>query len=230
MGKGKRLRAQPRVPAQRRIVVVDALEVGQFGGVMTLRCGRADGEPLLLLVPGEAARDVVQKLEVAALDAEEEYWGAISYVLRDVEPTPAATSAAMEKWLLEQDWNRVVRAVGEHPCFVVTYVGHLGLAVSPPFAARPSLAVIDPGQAKRLAGSLRSAAVQAMDEARRSPASAYDRLCGAAQFLLRQPWPRPEPVVTPEEADAWAAGQYQGFLRRSPFIRPAENDLIVDPE
>jgi hypothetical protein len=69
-----------------------------------------------------------------------------------------------------------------------------------------------------------------LDEARRSSVSGYDRLSAAAQFLMCQPWPRPEPVVTPQKAGAWVAGQYQGFLKRSPFIRPAENDLIIDPE
>jgi len=232
MGKGKRIKAARRALPRRRIVVVDALEVGQHSGTMTLRAGRTDAPPLLVTIPAGMAADVVDNLRTAALDAEEDYWDVIVPLARRVgSGDPHVVSSAVEAWLLAQPWEKVVREVpagDPGDAVLVSYAGHVGLAVEPPLAAQPSLAVFDPQQLHRLSSSFDGAAAEARRVAGLAPVPLLERLAAAHEFLAAQPWPAVGHVdPTPEDAEAEMKQRRADFLARSPFIRPDENTLVL---
>jgi hypothetical protein len=148
MGKASRIKQQRRQAASaRRVVVVDACEVGQRDGTLTLRVGKVTAPPVCVAVPAAAAVSLVAHLRTASLDAEELYWQAIGPVTsRAGSRDPVVVAAAVEAWLLRQDWAEVVQRVpaGDDEMFLVSHAGHVGLAIAPPFTDRRTLAVFDP--------------------------------------------------------------------------------------
>lgn len=234
MGKGARLR-QARVGGpQRRLLVVDGLEIGTYAGTLTLRLGRDDSRPLLVALPAQMVPNFLEQLGTAARDAEEDYWNVLSVVLGKVDTTqdPLAAPRAMDRWLRTvPEWDKLVRAVpaDDGAPFLVTSAGHIGFAISPPFAAEPAIAVLDPLQLQRLAPGLASASAELhMQTGGLVPWP--EAVAHALRHLAAQPWPRPTPQVSPDDAAAWMVRQRGEFLRREPYVRPPENDLVLKDE
>ncbi len=233
MGKAKRIKAGRRAASSRRLVVVDACEIGQRDGMLTLRVGKAETLPVCLAVPAATAVSLVANLRSAALDAEELYWEAIGPVVHATgSRDPAVVSAAMEAWLLGQDWAGVVRRVpaGNDEMFLVSHAGHVGLAIAPPFTDKRTLAIFDPIQMRRLAPSFQSA-LAAAGENTRAPLTP-DTVSAVVTWLQAMPWQPPPGFTeaTPQEAEDEMRRRRREFLTREPFVRPAENDLPADGE
>ncbi|MET9499548.1 hypothetical protein [Streptomyces sp. NPDC006552] len=231
MGKGKRLRSgSPSSRPQRAIVVVDDLEVGQQYGMMTWRMGRQDRPPLNAALPCEATDDFLAKLHEASLHAEESYWDLLAW-LRTQVPTPddnEAFARAKERWLLSRDWKTSVSVAlaGENlPLFLVSNFAHVGVVLGPPFTAKPSLAVLDPLQIRRLKPSFTDATAHGRREiAANAPTPVGHRAAMALRFLDAQPWPV-QGFIPPSraEADHEAHSRHRAFLARSPYLLPEEN-------
>jgi hypothetical protein len=231
MGKASRIKAARRAAATRRLVVVDACEIGQRDGMLTLRVGKADAEPVCLAIPASAAVSLVANLRSASLDAEELYWEAIGPVARGTGSSdPAVVSAAVEAWLLGQDWAGVVRRVpaGDDEMFLVSHAGHVGLAIAPPFTDQRTLAIFDPIQLRRLAPGFQSA-LAAAGEGSRVPLTP-DTVAAVVSWLQAMPWQAPPGFVeaTPQEAEVEMLRRRREFLARQPFVRPDENQLPTD--
>lgn len=232
MGKGSRLKAQRRERSRRRITVVDGLEIGQKDGMVTLRTGHQQPGvvPVRFAMPANMFEAVVPPLLTAAQDAEDQYWRIIGPLVDQVpDPSdPAVVVAHTEAWLLKQDWESALNSVpGGGPApFVLSHAGHVGLAIDPPFTAEPLLFVFDPTQLRRVAPTFKSAVAQGHRTPPTAPWSLTQSLNDVHRFLAARPWPVPAWVgPTPQEAEAEMRRQYVRFLGRSPFIRPAENNL-----
>jgi hypothetical protein len=138
-------------------VVVDACEIGQYNGTLTLRVGSEFKPPTCMAIP--ATDDLVDYLRSASLDAEELHWETLTVALSGAAPgDKEAATAAMQTWLLRQDWAGVVDRVPAMPgqMFVVSSWGHVELVIAPPFTRVLTLAIFDPMQLRRLARSFQS--------------------------------------------------------------------------
>lgn len=136
----------------------------------------------------------------------------------------AAHTAA---WLLQQDWDVAVRAVpiGAAP-FLLSHVGHVAFAIDPPFTTEPVLFVFDPTQLRRVTPGLKSAIAEGHRTPPTAPWSLTQSLAAVHRFLETRPWPAAGHTgPTPEQAEAEVRRRYTQFLGRSPFIRPADNNL-----
>ncbi|XIG72710.1 hypothetical protein C1N81_04145 (plasmid) [Streptomyces sp. SGAir0957] len=211
-------------------MVVDDMEVGQQYGMMTWRMGHQDRPPLTAALPCEAMDDFLPKLHEASLHAEESYWELLPW-LRTQTSTPddnEAFAAAKEQWLLAQDWETTVSVglAGENlPLFLVSNFAHVGVVLGPPFTAKPSLAVLDPLQIRRLNRSFTSATAQGLREiAANPPTPAGQRAARALRFLREQPWPV-RGFIPPSrtQAEHEALSRHRAFLSRSPYLLPEEN-------
>lgn len=232
MGKGKRNRAARQAAAHRRLVVADALEIGERYGIVTLRAGRqAPGTaPTCAAMPAQLFAALLPPLHSAALDAEETYWELTIPKVRELgeNPDPAATAAHLEKWLLAEDWHGVLRAMpatGPGQPFVISLAGHVGLALEQPFTLSRVLIILDPVQLHRVDESLRSALAAAMAAPAAASWALAEHIADAHRFLARQPWPRNAPLPTRAEAEASMMKHREAFLSRETFIRPEENSL-----
>jgi hypothetical protein len=238
MGKGKRTKADRRAPTRRRIVVVDRLEVGAVHGMLTLRVNghRAPAVPTSLAIPADMAEDVLRGLQLAVLDAEEEYWKLIGPLVSQVaDPTDQeAVAKHVETWVLDQDWDGALAAApdDEGP-LLLTHAGHVALAIDPPFVTQSTLVVFDPQQLHRTRSSFQTAFVQAQQTPVTAPWSLTQSAADVHRFLATKPWPPTGfPTVTPDQADTEMRRRWTEHLKRSPFIRPESNDLrnaIQDP-
>lgn len=131
----------------RRRVVVDALEIGEQGGMLMMRGGALDEPPLCIAFPAAVAADVVKGLGEARLDGEEEYGDTVVPRVRAMgTQDPGLITAQLSAWLLAQDWDAVIDAVPDGPqgVFLVTYTGHVGLCAGEPFTDGPALTILAP--------------------------------------------------------------------------------------
>jgi hypothetical protein len=227
VGKAKRIRQQRRTAGdERRTVVVDSCEVGQHAGSLTLRVGNDEEPPVCVAIPAPMAIDLLQQMRTASIDAEEGYWQIVPVIMRGIEPGDGAGAAArMRAWLPRQGWANVLRRVpAEHDdAFLVSHVGHVGLAIGPPFTDRRTLAIFDPMQLRRLTPSLQSALAAASCE---PPPASPHVVTATLAFLAAQRWPagnHQDPTI--EQTRAEAQRRYQQFLARNPYIRPEENNV-----
>ncbi len=222
MGKAKRLKRQRATTPRRRLVVVDGCEVGQIDGMLTMRVGPESRPAVCIAVPAERAAVLVQHLRLAVLDAEETYWQTVPALLRDVAPGDVATSTAtLRAWVLEQDWITAVDncPAEEDETFLLSFAGHVGLAIAPPFIDRPTVAIFDPTQLRRLAPSLQSTTAAAA--ANVQPEVSPRTVTAVREFLVAQPWPPPGHLgPTSDEARAVMRRQHTQFLARNPYLRP----------
>ena len=229
MGKARRAKQQRRAAPRRKLVVVDACEIGAHNGMVVLRAGSETAPPLCLALP--PSPELAGHLRSSSLDAEEQYWEVLPAVMQGITPgDKAAALAAMQSWLLGKDWAGIARRIppdgGPASLAIVTSWGHVGLVADPPYARRPALAIFDPMQLRRLAPSFQSAlaAASASPPARSWP----DTAAAALGFLEAQPWPTPGTgYQEPAHGEATAAMRswYQDFLAREPYIRPEERNL-----
>lgn len=228
MGKAKRIKQQRRSVPVWPMVVVNSCEIGQDSGMLTLRVGDEGMVPACIAIPAATATGLVDNLQTASVDAEELYWQAIPLIMRGITPgDQVATAAAMESWLLKQDWATVVRRVpaAEDGMFWVSHAGHVGLAIAPPFTAKRILAIFDPMQLQRLMPTFQSALVAA--HANVQPVVTPQTVTAVLEFLARQPWPSQVEYREPTFDDASAEMQrrYQEFLARAPYVRPDEHNV-----
>ncbi|MFD3580511.1 hypothetical protein [Streptomyces sp. NPDC058644] len=218
-----------------RTVVIDLLAINSAHGNLTLKGGRANGRPVCIALPAEVLPSFLTQLEHARLDAEEEYWEVVPRVVRTApDSSPAAASRALEQWLLKQSWSRVLGALPEgagHALALVSYVGHIGFRLAPPYTPSRVLAIFDPLQLQRLQVALRRQCMLAQQQASTSALHPRDAVDLALRQLIQQPWPpsgAPEP--TAEEAVGFMQARHTGFLRRSPYLRASENTLDLPDE
>ncbi|WUH98400.1 hypothetical protein OHR68_33620 [Spirillospora sp. NBC_00431] len=221
-------------PTSRRRVVVDQLEIGQCAGMLTMRMGRDEEQPVRLVIPAAHATSMVRGLGEARLDAEETYWKQIAPWIRARrlhrdEPT-SAVRVRLQAMLLEQNWDTVIAAVpgGGRGLFLITHAGHVGLCAEPPHTSERVLAIIDPVQLHRLSGSLRDALAQARaDDRKLAHRPVRSRLTQVRRYLESEPWPSPPPgyfAPTPQQAETEMTRRYREFLTRTPYHRPPEHD------
>lgn len=239
MGKASRVRAQRRANS-RPLFVVDQLEVGHRAGVLTLRLGRHSPgvPPQQVCLPVEGAAQFLDKLRTASIDAEEDYWSVIGPVVRGTGSSDAAVvAAAMERWLLKQDWRRVLAAVpaDAEGLILLSYAGHVGVALDPPFTVGPVLAILDPLQLRRVEDGLADAAAAAAQKLAggRAAAPILLRLAAAHEFLAAQPWPPSAAASadpTRQQAEAEMRRRHTDFLTRTPHLRSPENDIVLDDD
>ncbi|MFJ8827602.1 hypothetical protein ACIREE_38335 [Streptomyces sp. NPDC102467] len=192
--------------------------------------GRQDRPPLNAALPCEATDDFLAKLHEASMHAEESYWDLLTW-LRTQVPTPddnEAFAQAKERWLLAQDWKTSVSVglAGENlPLFLVSNFAHAGVVLGPPFTAKPSLAVLDPLQIRRLKPSFTAATAQGrreiaanaptqQDTARLWPCGSWTHSPGPSRDSFRPPALRPITKPTPGTARSWP---------RSPYLLAEEN-------
>lgn len=232
VGKGKRNRAARQAAAHRRLVVADALEIGERHGIVTLRAGRpAPGTaPTCAAMHAQLFAALLPALHSAALDAEEAYWELTIPKVRELgeNPDPATTAAHIEKWLLAEDWHGALRAMpatGPGEPFMIILAGHVGLALEQPYTPSRVLIILDPVQLHRVDDSLRSALAAAMAAPAAAPWALAEHIADAHRFLARQPWPSNAPLPTRAEVEASTMKRREAFLSREPFIRPEENNL-----
>ena len=232
MGRARRAKQQRRAAPRRKLVVVDACEVGAYNGMVVLRVGSETAPPLCLALP--PSPELAGHLRSSSLDAEELYWQVLPAVVQGITPgDKAAAMAAVRSWLLSKDWAGLVRRIppdgGLTSLAIVTSWGHVGLAADPPYARVPALAIFDPMQLRRVAPSFQSALAAAAASPPGPPARSWpDAATATLAFLEAQPWPTPgtgyrEPAHG--EATAAMRGWYQDFLAREPYIRPEERNL-----
>ncbi|MFF7879064.1 hypothetical protein ACFZDM_33125 [Streptomyces californicus] len=229
MTKRKKTRRQPGAGSTgRRTVVIDMLEIGAAHGSLTMRAGRDDGQLVCIVLPAP----VLPSFEHARLDAEEEYWRVIQHITTSTPVNgPGGVPRAVEKWLLAQNWSSVVAAAGEEAptdsLALITYVGHIGLRLAPPYTAGKALAIFDPLQFQRLELKLLHACRAAHEQALNSSAHPMETAALALRDISSQPWPPPaQPTLpTQEQAVTYMQGRYEAFQRRSPYLRADGNTL-----
>ncbi|MFE4956187.1 hypothetical protein ACFRCW_19295 [Streptomyces sp. NPDC056653] len=162
-------------------------------------------------------------LEQARLDAEEEYWSVVRHMM--VTPSsPAEAARTLERWLLAQNWSKVLGALPDdaaHSLPLLTYVGHIGIRLAPPFTLKRALAIFDPLQFQRLHLALLHHCTMAQQQAASSTVHPRDALALALRHPTGLPWP-PAPRAEPSPDEA---GRYT--QRRSPYIRAEENALAL---
>lgn len=232
----KRRKSQPRShagAAGRRTVVVGMLEIGSSHGNLTMRAGRDTGRPVCIGLPADVLPSFLTSLEQARLDAEEAYWDVVSQVMAGTAGnSPAEASRAMERWLLAQNWSKVLAAVPDdaHSLPLLTYAGHIGMRLAPPYTTRRILAIFDPLQFHRLQPALLHHCALAQQQAADSPVHPRDALALALDDLCSRPWP-PSGAADPppEEAGRYMQNRYEAFQRRSPYLRADENNLDLGP-
>ncbi|MFD5123626.1 hypothetical protein [Streptomyces sp. NPDC058385] len=227
-------RSRP-VSGGHRTIVVDALEIGSSHGNLTLRAGRFTGQLANIALPAEILPSFFTSLEHARQDAEEEYWSVVQHVMaRTPNASPDEAARAMERWLLAQNWSKVLAAVPDdaaHALPLLTYVGHIGFRLAPPYTTQRTLAIFDPLQFHRLEPALRLHASLAQRQAREALVHPRDALALALQDLCSRPWsPSTPPKPTVQEAQQYMQNRYTAFQRRSPYVRAKENNLSVGPE
>ncbi|MFC5828085.1 hypothetical protein [Nonomuraea insulae] len=225
-GKSSRNRKQ-RQSKGRRCVVADATEIGQRHGVFTLRVGEPATAPVCLVFPAEIAAILVQHMDEARIDAEEEYWTVVPPRVKAMNTAdPDAVSQGISRWLLSLNWERVARAATGGQAFLVSYAGHVGLCTEPPFTDEFLIAIFDPLQLQRLSPALKQAAATAVSESRRIGPTTLARLNEVRRFVKAQSWPAISvPEVSTAQAEATITHAYRGFLAREPYIRPARRDV-----
>lgn len=220
--------------SRRRHVVVETMEVGHREGMVTMRMGLEDDEPVRLAVPARQAGSLLEGLRATRLDAEETYWTQIApgdvAKQRQGMPFPVVL-AERRDMLLRSDWGSVLAATpdGGRGLFLVTFAGHVGLCAEPPHAGGWVLAIIDPLQLHRMDQSLNAALAAALAE---EQLLAHQPLLARIRYVHRcleaLPWPHVPPRYadpTQEQAEAEMSGRYRDFLARAPYQRPAEHDL-----
>ena len=184
MGKATRPKRHRRAAPRRKLVVVDACEVGAYNGMVSLRVGGETPPPLCLAIP--PSPELAGHLRSSSLDAEEQYWQVLPAVVKGITPgDKAAPIAAMQSWLLGKDWAGLVRQIpadgGLASLAIVSSWGHVGLVADPPYARAPVLA-IDPMQLRRLAPSFQSALAAAGASRPGPPAILAGRRGGGARL------------------------------------------------
>ncbi|SOD91514.1 hypothetical protein [Streptomyces sp. Ag109_G2-15] len=235
MSKRRRPPSRSRTGAAgRRTLVVDLLEIGSSHGNLTLRAGRDTGQLACIALPAEVLPDFLANLEQARLDAEEEYWSVVRHVMATAPGnSPADAARALEQWLLAQNWSKVLGALPDdaaHSLPLLSYAGHIGFRLAPPYTTNRDLAIFDPLQLHRLEPALLHHCSLAQQQAANSPVHPRDALALALRDLSSMPWP-PGPAVepSPEEASRYMQGRYEAFQRRSPYLRAEENNLDLGP-
>ncbi|MFF9127976.1 hypothetical protein ACF09J_32770 [Streptomyces sp. NPDC014889] len=218
----------------RRTIVVDLLEIGSSHGNLTLRAGRDTGQLACVALPAEVLPSFLTNLEQARLDSEEEYWSVVRHVLATASgSSPAETSRALERWLLAQNWSKVLGALPDdaaHSLPLVTYVGHIGFQLAPPFTTNRVLAIFDPLQFHRVQAALLHHCSLAQQQAASSPMHPRDALALALRDLCSLSWPPAPPAApSPEAAGRYMQDRYEAFHRRSPYMRAEENSLDLGP-
>lgn len=235
MGKGKPTKMKLRSRQSRRMVVISALEIGHRNAMVTLRGGRSesDSTPLRIAIPANLFGAMVDMLRIAALDAEESYWDAVIPMVRQLgdDPDELEVEELLDGWLRKQNWQAVIRAVPmqrpDEP-FAVTNAGHVGLAVDPPFAPSPVLAIFDPLQLRRTEPMMRASIAAAMATPPTAPWSLEQSTRDVLRVLREQPWqPLTVPGPSKDEAATGLLTMRADFLAREPFIRADENNLDV---
>lgn len=220
--------------SRRRHVVVEMMEVGHRDGMVTMRMGLEDDEPVRLAVPARQAASLLEGLRAMRLDAEETYWTQIAPgdVAKQRQGVPFPVVLAERRdMLLRSDWGSVLAATpdGGRGLFLVTFAGHVGLCAEPPHVDGWVLAIIDPLQLHRMDQSLNAALAAARAEEQMladQPILARIRYVHRCLEALRWPYAPPGYAnPTREQAEAEMNGRYRDFLARTPYQRPAEHDL-----
>ncbi|MGW6890343.1 hypothetical protein [Streptomyces chartreusis] len=233
----KRRKPRPRSRAAgRRTIVVDLLQISSSHGNLTLRAGRDTGQLACIALPAVVLPSFVSSLDHARLDAEEEYWSVVRHVMADQPSGTGAADAsrAMERYLLAQDWSKVLGAVPEdaaHSLAMLTYAGHIGFRLAPPYTTHQVLAIFDPLQLHRLRPALLHHWSLAQQQAAGASMHPRDAHTLALQHLTQLPWPPPSPPADPSHEDAgrYMQGRYEAFQRRAPYLRAEENTLDLGP-
>lgn len=219
-------------------MTVEQIEVGTHRGMVTLRAAGLDGKiALRVVLPAPFAAGLIGKLHVAALDAEEDYWQVLAQVrAKAASGDGEVIAAAMDRWLIAKDWERVLRSVpGDLDAAIglVTKWGHVGLTGPAPFLDRRVLALLDPVQLLRIGPGLQQAERVASNESAdwaevwSTPIGRQLAMNDVHAFLAERPWPPVHADPTPEEAEAKIREQYETFLRRAPYQRPGEQTFEV---
>lgn len=235
VSRGKRPGRQSRAGfTGRRTVVVDMLEIGAMHGSLTMRAGRDDGQLVCIVLPTPVLPSFVESLGHARLDAEEEYWRVIRHVTASTPVNgPDGIPRAIEKWLLAQNWSKVLAAAADDApdsLALITHAGHIGLRLAPPYTTGRALAIFDPLQFQRLERSLLHACRKAHEQAVNGTGHPLETAALALRHISSLPWPPPAPPALPsqEEAAAYMQKRYEAFQRRSPYVRADENALDLE--
>ncbi|WP_329543374.1 hypothetical protein OG548_45735 [Streptomyces sp. NBC_01356] len=234
----KRKKSGPRSSTRttgHKIIIVDLLEIGSSHGNLTLRGGRDTGQVTCIALPAEVLPSFLTTLEQARLDAEEEYWNVVRHVMATAAPgsSPADASQRVERWLLSQNWSKVLSAVPDdaaHSLSLLTHAGHISFRLAPPYTKSRVLAVFDPVQLHRLQGTLAHHYAMAQQQAASSPLHPRNAIALALDHLAGQPWPPPPAQPPSEEAGQYMRGRYEAFQRRSPYLRTEANTPDLEPD
>ncbi|WP_204009084.1 hypothetical protein [Virgisporangium aurantiacum] len=229
MGKAKRIKQRRPSPSTRRTVVIDACMIGHLDGMLTARVAESQADsPVNLAVPANTAASLVERLRLASIDTEENYWQVTRHALHGTTPGDGdAASAAIRKFLLKQNWQSVIARVPASPeqIFLVSHVGHVGLVAPPPFTDQRSLLIFDPMQLRRLGPALQTAIANAHADPT-AGAVTPAAVAAVVDFLKAEPWEtdhHPEPSF--EQARAEMQKRYRAFLTREPYVRPDEHNV-----
>lgn len=232
MSKRKKSGRRPRTgSAGYRTAVVDMLEIGSTHGNLTLRAGRDDGQSVCVVLPAEVLPSFMDGLRHARLDAEEDYWSVVHQVVSAARSSGQTDiPRALQKWLLAQNWSKVLGAVPSDtadPLVLVTHAGHIGFRLAPPYTNGRALAIFDPLQFHRLEPALLHHSSEAQRQAAVALVHPRDAAALALHRISSQPWPPGSPAQPPpvEEAGKYMQKRYEAFQRRSPYVRAEENTL-----
>ncbi|WP_326647246.1 hypothetical protein [Streptomyces sp. NBC_01750] len=194
------------------------LEIGAAHGSLTMRAGRDDGQLVCIVLPAPVLPSFMKNLGHARLDAEEEYWSVIHHVTTSTPVSgPDGIPRAIEKWLLAQNWSKVLAAAaGDAPdsLALITHAGHIGLRLAPPYTTGRALAIFDPMQFQRLEQSLLHACREAHEQAVNGTGHPLETAALALRHISSQPWPPPaQPTLpTQQEAAAFMQKRYEASI------------------
>jgi hypothetical protein len=213
------------------VVIVDVMIVGHIDGVIAIQAGFEPEEPAnIALMPDVAESLLRSAFEFAIPDAEEGYWDAIAHIFRGKPSPPEEARVKIREFLLEHDWVDSLARIPnrrEGQPVMITARGHIGLAIGWPHVVKPVIAVFDPHQLRRQEKALR-AAIRNSRTVTHDFTSACIALTKAHDWMESKPWgmhPGIVPDVPKEVAEEYMRNSLTDHLRRSPFIRPPENDL-----
>ncbi|OAP20426.1 hypothetical protein [Amycolatopsis rubida] len=110
------------------------------------------------------------------------------------------------------------------------HMGHVGLALDPPYAPQRVPIVFDPLQLQRVEPGLRRAVTAAKASPPTAPWSMARSIADVHRFLAARPWPISRPGPTKDEAEAQMAKHRADFLARPRYMRPDSHNLHVSEE
>ncbi len=205
------------------MLVVDRVEVGSSQGCVTVRVGDVEGDPVGIVVPGESVPGLLDTVDRAILEAEDQYWDVVVPYVRSVGAADQEEVArALSAWHREQRWEQAAMdAPAEDVMFLLSNAGHVAVGANPPASPIPVLAIFDPLQLRRISPAIRAASRQAVLETATRPALL--RVRAAHEVLGARPWRESDSREASSQAEASAdiKARYTAHVRRSPRGGPA---------